>query len=99
MATSKITKPILATKAFTISDNTISGGGAVAASLNSSAIAIDGYNAIGVLTVTKTGTGHADVLIYQFGFTDVGALVVGLRNIGQSERTVTVKCVVLYMSS
>ena len=99
MATSKIEKPIFTTKAFNISDNTIAGGGAVAVSLNSSAIAIDGYNAIGVLTVTKSGSGHADVLIYQFGFTDAGALVVGLKNTAPSERTVTVKCVVLYVSS
>ena len=99
MATSKIQKPTLTTKVFTITDNTIAGGAAVAASLSSSAIAIDGYKPIGVVAVNKSGAGHSDVLIYQFGFTDAGALVVGLRNIGQSERNVSVICRVLYISS
>lgn len=99
MATSKIKKPTFTTKVFSMTDNTIAGGAAYAASLTSSQVALDGYNPVGVVTVNKSGSGHTDVLIYQFGFTDAGALVVGLKNIGQNERIVSVTCRVLYMSS
>lgn len=97
MATSKIQSNLIQKKDFTISSIEIAANGYATAELSASDISVSGYIPIGIIDITSSGSGRTFILIYEFGVLSSGILRVGLRNINDTAKTVSINVTVLYI--
>lgn len=82
---------------FVSDGNAVAGSGSTAITIP---ISKDGYTALGLVGIRKTGTGHSYVMFYnQYINPDAGNCYIGVRNVNTSEVTVTVYAKILFVKN